>query len=80
MLDEKRNSSIQEVKNTLINRGLDIKSADFLLKEYSDLLDEWLNEYNITGSHLTPENFADNILQAKKLLEIKPYKKGDEIN
>lgn len=80
MVDEARNSSVQEVKNTLINRGLDIKSVDFLLKEYSDLLDEWLNEYNITGSHLTPENFADNILQAKKLLEIKPYKKGDEIN
>lgn len=80
MVDGIRNSSIQEVKNTLITRGLDIKSVDFLLKEYSDLLDEWLNEYNLTGSHLTPENFADNILQAKKLLEIKPYKKGDEIN
>lgn len=80
MLDEKRNSSIQEVKIALIIRGVDIKSVDFLLKENSDLLDEWLTEYNLTGSHLTPENFADNILQAKKLLETKSYKKGDEIN
>lgn len=58
----------QEVKNILMKRGLKSPAAELLLQEYSALLKEWSTAYQSTGSHLTPENFADNLLQANPVV------------
>lgn len=61
-----KDKTINKVKNFLIQDGLTDIQAKELLNRSQPLLDEWVHEYLVTGSHLTPIDFADELLQAEE--------------
>ncbi|WP_347131449.1 hypothetical protein [Lactiplantibacillus plantarum] len=61
---------IKEVRHWLLISGLDCVSVQRLLSKYRVPLDKWVREYLVTGSHLTPEDFADEIQQAEEMRQL----------
>lgn len=65
-----RSLVLKDVKFWLTESGLDAVTADKLLLKYKDPLNNWMHEYLVTGSHLTPEDFADEIQQAEEMQQL----------
>ena len=59
--------AINKVKFYLSQSGLSQKAINQTLNKYQTSLNLWFNEYLITGSHLTPENFANELIQCEEM-------------
>ncbi|HAT62421.1 MAG TPA: hypothetical protein DCS83_07765 [Prevotella sp.] len=62
----KKLSIIAEVESCLIKRGLSPSTADILIRKYEGEFRQWVGEYLVNSSHLTPSGFADKLIQAKE--------------
>lgn len=67
---KEENKTISVVLYWLKNIGFTKKESEKLLKKYKEPLDQWLNEYLVTGSHLTPEDFAYEIREAENIQQL----------
>lgn len=58
-------TAVKDVHYWLIEFGRTDTEATALIERYQKPLEQWLSEYLQTGSHLTPQDFADEIQQAE---------------
>lgn len=48
-----------------LGQSYDSKQVESLIIKYQGSIKKWIHEYLVTCSHLTPEDFADEIKQAE---------------